>query len=97
MAAEKLFENQVKKYLRSKHIYYFKYFGNAYSTVGIPDLIMCVNGFFVATEIKSETGKVSELQKINIDLIKKSGGIAMILRPSEFDKFKELIERLLRC
>ena len=96
MAAEKLFENQVKKYLRSKKIYYFKYFGNGYSTVGIPDLIMCVNGYFVAVEIKSETGKITQLQFANIQLINEAGGVALILRPSGFEDFKKLIERMLQ-
>ncbi len=95
MAEEKQFENKVKRYLKSKNIYYFKYFGNAYSTPGILDLTLCVNGRFVAVELKSEKGKVSVLQEYNIKEIKRCGGIAIVLRPSEFEEFKVLIESLL--
>lgn len=95
MAEEKQFENKVKRYLKSKNIYYFKYFGNAYSTSGILDLTLCVNGRFVAVELKSEKGKVSVLQEYNIKEIKRCGGIAIVLRPSEFEEFKILIESLL--
>lgn len=95
MEREKTFENKVKKYLRSKSIYYFKYFGNTYSTSGILDLTLCVKGRFVGVEIKSENGKVSMLQEYNIEQIKKSGGIAIVLRPSGFDNFKTLMEELL--
>ena len=95
MAEEKQFENKVKRYLKSKNIYYFKYFGNAYSTPGILDLTLCVNGRFVAVELKSEKGKVSVLQEYNIKEIKRCGGIAIVLRPSEFGEFKILIESLL--
>lgn len=95
MAEEKQFENKVKRYLKSKNIYYFKYFGNAYSTPGILDLTLCVNGRFVAVELKSEKGKVSVLQEYNIKEIKRCGGIAIVLRPSEFEEFKILIESLL--
>lgn len=97
MGPEKQFENKVKKWLKSKNIYYFKYFGNSYSTAGILDLTLCVNGFFVAVELKSETGKVSELQKINIQKIQDNGGIAIVLKPSGFEEFKERIEVLLKC
>lgn len=95
MAEEKQFENKVKRYLKSKNIYYFKYFGNAYSTPGILDLTLCVNGRFVAVELKSEKGKVSVLQEYNIKEIKRCGGIAIVLRPNEFEEFKILIESLL--
>lgn len=95
MEKEKSFENKVKKYLKSKGIYYFKYFGNAYSTSGILDLTLCVNGKFIGVEIKAEKGKVSPLQEYNINEIKRCGGIAIVLRPSGFDNFKQLIEEVL--
>lgn len=95
MAEEKTFENKVKRYLKSKGIYYFKYFGNAYSTAGILDLTLCVNGHFVGVELKAEKGKVSPLQEYNIKEIQRCGGKAIVLRPSGFDEFKKLIEELL--
>ena len=95
MQTEKQFEIKVKKYLKSKSIYYFKYFGNAYSTPGILDLTLCVNGRFIGLEIKSEKGKTTLLQEYNIKEIRRCGGIAMVLKPSGFDDFKKLIEELL--
>ena len=95
MEKEKSFENRVKRYLKSKDIYYFKYFGNAYSTPGILDLTLCVKGKFIGVEIKAEKGKVSTLQEYNINRIKDSSGIAIVLRPSGFDDFKKLIEEIL--
>ena len=92
---EKQFENKVKRYLKSKGIYYFKYFGNAYSTPGILDLTLCINGRFIAVELKTETGKTSVLQDYNIKEIRRCGGIAIVLRPSEFENFKKMIEELL--
>ena len=92
---EKQFENKVKRYLKSKGIYYFKYFGNAYSTPGILDLTLCVKGRFIAVELKTETGKTSVLQDYNINEIRRCGGIAIVLKPSGFEKFKKMIEELL--
>ena len=97
MAEEKQFENKVKRYLKSKNIYNFKYFGNAYSTPGILDLTLCIKGKFIGVELKAEKGKVSPLQEYNIKRIEESGGIAIVLRPSGFDNFKKIIEDLLEC
>ncbi len=61
---------------------------------GIPDLILCLKGKFVAIELKNEDGKPSALQLYNIEKIKQSGGQAFILRPSEFEKFKEEVLKI---
>lgn len=58
---------------------------------GIPDLLCCVNGYFVAIEVKASKGKPSELQLWNIKKIKEAGGIAMVLYPKDFEDFKKLI------
>ena len=95
MAQEKLFENKIKKYLTSKGCWYIKYWGGAeFTKAGIPDLLASINGYFVAIEVKAEKGKVSELQKYQIEKIKKSNGIAFVLYPKDFEKFKELVEVL---
>lgn len=45
---------------------------------GLPDLIVCLpwNGrhYFIAIEVKTPTGTVEEIQKVEGDEIKKSGG-----------------------
>ena len=97
MAEEKQFENKLKLYLKSKNIWYVKYFANSFTAVGIPDVLACVNGNFLAIELKAEKGKVSPLQEYNIKEIQHCGGKAIVLRPSGFDDFKKLIEELLKC
>ena len=61
---------------------------------GIPDLIICLKGKFIAIELKNEEGKPSELQLYNIDKIKQSGGQAFVLRPSGFENFKEEVLKI---
>lgn len=61
---------------------------------GIPDLIICLKGKFIAIELKNEDGKPSALQLYNVKQIKQSGGQAFILRPSEFEKFKEEVLKI---
>jgi len=94
MASEKLFENKIKKFLKDEGCWFVKYFANGYTKSGIPDILACVNGYFVAIEVKGEKGKPSELQLWNVEKIKGAGGQALILYPKDFNSFKELIRKL---
>ena len=95
MAAEKNFENRLKKFLESEGCWFVKFFANAYTKSGIPDLLVCCNGYFVAVEVKAPNGKPSELQKYNIKRINSEAhGFGVILYPDDFDDFKNMIEFL---
>ena len=86
---EKLFENKVKKWLKEHGAWYVKTWGGGYQRSGIPDLIICWKGHFIGLELKSEIGKPSELQKYELDQIRKAGGVSIIARPSEFEELKK--------
>ena len=92
MANEKNFENKIKKFLKDQNCYFIKYWGGGqFTKSGVPDLLICCNGYFVAVEVKAENGKPSDLQLYNIEQIKKAGGIAMVLYPNQFEEFKKII------
>lgn len=111
MAEEKRFENKVKHYLESKGIYgagtpkqkrilpvegwYTKIWGGGFQKAGIPDLICCINGKFVAVELKASNGKPSFLQELNLSLIEQGNGIGILLYPKDFENFKTCIESLI--
>ena len=94
MGSEKQFENKIKTYLQNNDCYFVKYFANRMTKVGVPDLLACINGYFVGIEVKAESGTPSELQKHNRELIKFAGGIGIILYPQDWDLFKEMVEQL---
>lgn len=59
---------------------------------GDPDIIMCVNGRFVAWELKVGSNKATSLQQHQLDLITKAGGLALVVTPVTFDaEFEKLI------
>lgn len=64
MPAEKTFENKVKAFLESVGAWHVKFFANRMTRVGVPDILACVNGYFVAIEVKAQNGKPSELQMV---------------------------------
>ncbi|KAI3350124.1 hypothetical protein [Clostridium botulinum] len=92
---ESQFQEKVIKFLNSlDNTWHVKIWGGGFMRAGIPDIIACINGRFVAIELKADTGIVSELQKRNINLITESKGIGMILYPKGFEKFKKEISSL---
>ena len=94
MAAEKQYESKVRKFLNNEGCYEVKYFANAYTKSGIPDILCSCNGYFVAVEVKAPNGRPSELQKMNVRKINEGNGYAVILYPDQFDDFKYLIHHL---
>ena len=95
MGAEKIYENRIKRYLKECGAYRVKYHGNYYSENGTPDILACVNGCFLAIEVKAPEGKPSELQLAKIADIRKAGGFAYVVYPSGWLKLKAIIDGLL--
>lgn len=94
---EKSFENKIKRYIKeSVGGYRVKYFGCSYSEAGTPDILACVNGYFIAIEVKGEGGKPSELQLEKIKQIRKAGGFAYVAYPTAWDKLKAILDGLLK-
>ena len=74
---EKTITNQILKYLKSEpDCFAFKEHGGIYGVSGIPDVICCYKGKFMAFEVKTSQGKLSKLQEITIKRINESGGMA---------------------
>ena len=108
MVAEKQYENKIKRFLESIGCYplgtpadkmpiapvgyYEKRWGGAFTKSGLPDLHVCIYGTSIEVEIKAEKGRLSELQKFMIRQINTSGGHAVVVYPSDFEMFKELIK-----
>ena len=95
MAQEKQIENKIKNFLKINDIYFVKFFANGFTKSGIPDILACIKGKFVGIEVKAEKGKPSPLQIYNKNQIEKSGGIAYILYPKDFEEFKKDIKKML--
>lgn len=94
MAEEKNFENKIKRFLDAEGAWYVKFFANSYTRSGVPDLLCCVNGYFIAVEVKAQNGQPSALQLHNCTEIRVAGGFSFILYPSGFEEFKKFIKDL---
>lgn len=94
MAQEKNYEQKIKRFLDDEGAWWVKFFANSYTRSGVPDLLCCVNGYFVAVEVKASKGKPTALQIHNCTEIRVAGGFAFILYPSGFEEFKQFIKKL---
>lgn len=45
---------------------------------GVPDILACHEGCFVAIEVKTPKGRVSKVQEFQIEQIRRAGGIALV-------------------
>lgn len=94
MGPEKYFEIKVKDFIFEQGGWLVKFFANRMTKKGIPDILACINGYFLAIEIKAQNGKPSELQIRNCKKIRSSGGQAFILYPSGFNEFKKIVKAM---
>ena len=51
---------------------------------GTPDILACINGKFIALELKAENGVVSLLQAKKLSDIDNAGGLALVVTPSNW-------------
>lgn len=89
MAEEKQFENKIRKFLDSIDAWHDKRWGGGLARAGIPDLICCINGRFVAIEVKASNGIPSPLQIRCLNNITCAGGYAVVVYPEDFEELKE--------
>lgn len=82
---------KIRNYLKGVDgLFFWKEHGGQYSTAGIPDIIVCYRGRFIAFEVKAGNNKPTVLQAITIKQIIKAGGYAMVVR--SLDEVMQVIE-----
>ena len=86
MPLERAFQLKVRKALKQlERVWFFK--ASERSLAGSPDFILCVNGMFVALELKrDEKAKASRLQAHTLQEINESGGIGVVVHPGNWAK-----------
>ncbi len=94
MGPEKTFENKVKRFIEAQGGWQTKFFANSFTKSGIPDILACIDGYFVAIEVKAQNGHPSALQLHNCSKIREAGGFAFVLYPSGYEQFKQFVKGL---
>lgn len=68
--------------------YYFFPPANGYGRQGIPDVICCIQGRFVAIECKANGGVPTELQNREAFKIQKAGGVTLLVDEHSLHKLE---------
>lgn len=89
---EKKLQDKAIAYLKENKIYYLNQFGDGFTGKGKPDLITCIDGKFVAFELKVGKNDLQDDQVIHKRRIEKSNGLHF--SPYTIDEFIEIVERL---
>jgi hypothetical protein len=75
---------KIQAYLKTvPGMFFWKEHGGYYGTAGVPDIICCFKGRFVAFEVKTEKGKTTALQEVCMRKIISAGGTATVVRSVE--------------
>lgn len=90
---EKKLQDKVVRYLRERGIYYLNLYGDGFSGKGKPDIIACINGRFVAFELKVGSNGMQDDQKIHKLRIERSNGLHYA--PYTLEEFISIVEALL--
>ena len=89
---EKKVKDKVVKLLKAYGIYYFFPATHGFGRSGVPDVICCISGKFLAIECKAGDNKPTALQEREIAAIKAAGGIAVVVNELNLT----MLDRLLK-
>lgn len=91
--AEKDIVTAILKHLKTvPDCFAWKEHGGMYGTAGIPDIIACIGGRFVAFEVKTASGKLTKLQGIMIQRINDAKGKAY--KVMSVEEVKKILKNL---
>lgn len=95
MTPEKKVKQKVTKLLDSFGVYWFYPVATGYGSSGIPDIIACVRGRFVAIECKATPkNQPTALQLHNLASIKNQGGIAVVIHAENLEELNHVINTI---
>ena len=79
------------KLLASAGAFHFMPVSNGMGRMGIPDIICCLHGRFVAVEVKAGKGRPTQLQLKALRQIDEAGGVALVINETNLDYLKECL------
>jgi ABC-type sulfate/molybdate transport systems ATPase subunit len=91
---EKKVKDAVKKVLDANKVWYFAPASNGMGRAGIPDIICCVRGYFLAIECKAGKGKTTALQDREIAAIIAADGAAIVVNETNLADVQEWVNTL---
>ena len=87
-------KDKVVGILKDEGVYYFFPGTHGYGRSGVPDIICCVNGAFLAIECKAGSNKPTALQQHHLNMIENMKGHALVVNETNINSVEELMQCL---
>ena len=88
---EKKVKDKVKSIFTAHEVYFFSPATHGFGRSGVPDIVACVNGCFLAIECKAGKGKTTALQDRELIAIHKAGGSAVVINETSLHTLQGII------
>ena len=95
MTPEAKVKKKVKQILDDLNCYHFSPQTGGYGKSGVPDIIACYNGLFIAIECKAGKNTLTALQKYNMDLIRQANGLAIVVNEGNIEELLAQLKEIL--
>lgn len=91
---EKRVKDMCIEILKDFRAYYFFPVMGGYGRSGIPDIIVCYRGQFIAVECKAGFNKTTPLQDKELAAISTAGGITLVIREDTIELLQQELRRI---
>jgi Holliday junction resolvase len=91
MTPEAKVKKKVVDVLKKNGAYYFFPATGGYGRSGVPDIVCCYRGVFVAIECKAGTNKPTPLQQAEMGKIKQAQGFVLVVNEDNIDDVATLL------
>jgi Holliday junction resolvase len=92
MTPEAKVKASVTKILKEFGAYYFSPMTGGFGRSGVPDIIACYRGFFLAIECKAGKNKPTALQEREMGKVNAAGGMAMLINEDNVHVVRAVLE-----
>jgi hypothetical protein len=79
MPLESTIVEAIIRELKARKAWYVKYHGHRAGRAGVPDILCCYRGLFIAFEVKQPGKKQTRLQVLEEEKIREAGGISVVV------------------
>lgn len=94
MTPEKKVKNAVTKILKDYGAYYFYPVTGGFGRSGVPDIVACYRGNFVAFECKAGRNKPTALQLAEMAKISQAQGVALVINEGNIEDVTKLLDTI---
>lgn len=91
MTPESKVKAAVKKILAAYGAWFCMPVGGMFGRSGVPDFLVCHNGYFIAIETKAGKGKATALQNLEMEKIRASGGATYVINEQNLAELENIL------